>query len=566
MPEDGPDKNSPIGLEQAGIGTVLKRHLLYVPPNQRGYAWTEREVIQLYSDIADAIRDRADYFLGTIVTIVRSHHRLEVVDGQQRLATTAMLLAAIREYLQDIDEKKMGQVIQGEFLSGTDHTRRGEIPRLTLSSADHDHFRAIISSDSEAEVPAQSLASHRRLLEAYELAREYVKQLARPYDVLSQANHLNSWVNYLEYRALVVLLQVQNDADAYRMFETLNDRGLRTSQADLIKNYLFSRAGDRLGEVQNSWTQMRGVLESVEDDDITITFLRHALIVQQGYLKESDVYRVTQNAVRSEEDSVSFAATLDRLAGTYVAISNSDHQTWNSAQYSSRDAIRVLNLLNIRPIVPVMLSVGARIESARERSASFDFLISLGVRLLIASSTRSGAVERPLAAAAHDIWMGNIDCAESLKSTLSSITPTDAAFQRAFESASISNARLARYYLRSLEMAHRNESEPWYIPTDDGTIINLEHVLPQNPTGDWQQFSDDEFNLYKRRLGNLVLMQASGNSAIGANEFAQKKQAYADSPYDLTSEVSEYAEWTRDSIQSRQEKLAELSVKAWPVS
>ena len=74
------------------------------------------------------------------------------------------------------------------------------------------------------------------------------------------------------------------------MFETLNDRGLRTSQADLIKNYLFGRSGDRIQEVQTRWSYMRGTLESLEDENITVDFLRHALIANRGYTRESQVY------------------------------------------------------------------------------------------------------------------------------------------------------------------------------------------------------------------------------------------------------------------------------------
>ena len=71
-----------IGFEQTGIGSLLRQNLLRVPPNQREYAWTDREVGQLFTDLARAIGDDSDYFLGTIVTIPRTNGHLEVVDGQ----------------------------------------------------------------------------------------------------------------------------------------------------------------------------------------------------------------------------------------------------------------------------------------------------------------------------------------------------------------------------------------------------------------------------------------------------------------------------------------------------
>ena len=185
---------------------------------------------------------------------------------------------------------------------------------------------------------------------------------------------------------------------------------------------------------------------------------------------------------------------------------------------------------------------------------------------MIASSTRSGAVETPLANAAHSIWERKILSAAELKAALSQITPSDEEFRAAFENTRVSNASLARYYLRSLETAAKNEAEPWFIPTDDGTVINLEHVLPKRPEGNWPQFSDEEVRLYGNRLGNLALMRASDNSTVRSAAFEEKKALYAHSPYVLTSEIASCQQWTVQAIAERQAQLAQLALQAWPVS
>ena len=561
-----PTAESLIGFEQAGIGSVLSQNLLRVPPNQREYAWTEREIGELFTDIARAVGENTEHFLGTIVTIPRPTGVLEVVDGQQRLATTAILLSAIRLYMKEIGEEILEEAIHGGFLTGIDRTRRTRVPRMTLNSSDHELFRAIVTHEGIGELPQPSLESHRMLLAAYEQARVYVRSIVASRDARDHGDTLNAWVSFLESRARVVLLKVPDDSDAYRMFETLNDRGLRTSQADLIKNYLFGRAGERIDEVQSRWAFMRGTLETIDEDDLTVTFLRHALIVQHGPLRESDVYRMVQNTVRSEDSAATFAADLDRLSASYAATFNPEHETWNSYPPSIRQAIRVLNALNIRPLRPTVLAVAARIENRGEASDALSFLLSLGVRLLIASSTRSGAVETPLANAAKSIWEGNVTSANGLKVALSQITPSDEEFRSAFETTRVSKAALARYYLRSLETAARDESEPWFMPTDDGTVINLEHVLPKQPEGNWPQFNDEEARLYGRRLGNQALMRASDNSAVRSAAFEDKKPLYFQSPYVLTSEIANCPQWTVQAIAERQAHLAQLALRAWPVS
>ena len=553
-----------FAFEQVGIGSLLKQHVLRVPPNQREYAWTTREVEQLFTDIARAIGDNDDYFLGTIVTIQRQSG-LEVVDGQQRLATTAILLSAIRQYLKTIGEKMMEKAIRNDFLTGIDRRQRSYVPKMTLNSTDHDLFRAIVTYDGDGALPPPVLESQRLLLAAYALARKHIGNILSPYNQQDHGDRLNDWVTFLESRASVVLVKVPNASDAYRMFETLNDRGLRTSQADLIKNYLFGCAGERITEVQHLWTLMRGTLETIDEHDITVTFLRQALIVQQGHLRKSDVYNTVQKTIRSKDSAVTFATDLDRLATIYGAIFNPEHKTWNPHPPSTRQAIRVLNTLNIRPLRPTVLAAAARITYKAELSKALHLLLSLGVRLLIASSTRSQAVEVPLADAAHSLWEGKIKTADELRVALTSITPNDEVFRTAYKTARVANARLARYYLRSLEIAACKEPEPWFIPTDDATIINLEHVLPKNPENNWPQFNDDEVRRYSSRLGNLTLMRASDNRIVLSAPFEDKKPFYSRSPYILTKQIATYLQWTVDSITERQEELARLAPKAWPI-
>jgi hypothetical protein len=200
----------------------------------------------------------------------------------------------------------------------------------------------------------------------------------------------------------------------------------------------------------------------------------------------------------------------------------------------------------------------------RETSLSFEFLVTLGVRLVIASNTRSGSVEIPLAEAAKAVFEGTIETAAELESGLAGLIPTDTEFRTAFETAKVSNARLARYYLRSLEMSAKDESEPWFIPQDDQQVINLEHVLPRRPEDNWPGFNDDDLRQHTTRLGNLALLRASDNSDFKSLPFEEKKQTYAASPYVLTSQIGDVDQWTPEAIADRQRQLASLALKTWP--
>jgi hypothetical protein len=336
------------------------------------------------------------------------------------------------------------------------------------------------------------------------------------------------------------------------------------SQSDLVKNYLFGQAGSRLGEVQQKWSLMRGALESMEDEDITIAFLRHSLTIIRGFVREADVYDAVQKQAIGEQPVVTFSGNLELLAYAFVAIHNPEHERWNKYPAPTRRALEVLNLFNILPLRPLLLAVAEKFGE-REAEAAFTFCVSLGVRLMIANSPRTGTVEEGIADTAHNVYSGTITTKDALVRELKSITPTDIQFRTIFESVTVSNRKLARYYLRALEMTAKGETEPWHIPNDDQSIINLDHILPEKPMGNWPQFSDDEVKIYRNRIGNLALLRASENSGLQSDAFVTKKPIYAACPYLLTSQVGNETQWTATEIVARQKTLAALATTTWPI-
>ena len=549
-----------IGFAQLGLGSILKQYMLQVPLNQREYAWGQKEVRTLFQDFSREIKGNTrSYFLGTVVTIPRPGGHLEVVDGQQRLATTAILLSAIRDHLRE-PEPEVANSIDNDFLSSFDRNSRQRVPKLRLNIDDNEYFRNRIE---HPEHPPEAVRpSHTLLDEAFTEASHQVRTIVSGLDPLDHGDELIRWIDFLEARASIILLRVPNADNAYRMFETLNDRGKRVSQSDLVKNYLFGEAGDRFDEVQQRWSYMRGALESMEEEDITITFLRHALTIIRGFVREADVYDAVESHVSGPQPGVAFTGQLETLANAFVAIGNPDHERWNQHGSGTRHALDVLNLFNISPLRPLLLAIAQTFDGKQAEDA-FTFCVALSVRLMIGNRTRTGTVEQGLAEAAHKIFTGEIATCEELRTQISNITPTDGQFSAAFANATVTNRKLARYYLRSLEMAAMNESQPWHVPNDDSHAINLEHVLPIKPGESWPKFSDDDVKLFRNRIGNMALLQATANSGLQSADFATKVEVYAKSPYKTTRTIADEDEWTSAQIVKRQEYLRGLALKAW---
>lgn len=552
-----------IELDPYGLGTILKQYFVKVPLNQRDYAWEEENVKQLLDDFGRAIASAEEHFVGSIVTIPVGKDQLEVVDGQQRLATTALFLAAIRERLRALDEPQLVTSVSA-YLSDIVRKTREEVPKLSLNVDDNDLFAYLLRTGRPDVDVNYKRDSHKKLIKAYDIATKRVAAIVKPLAERDHGDLLNQWIDFIEHEAVAVLLRVPDDVNAFRMFETLNDRGLKVSQADLVKNHLYKTANGRQAEAQAKWTQMRSILESLDDDDVPLMlFLRHAMIVMEGHMREVEVFTKVQERAKSPQLVVTLAARLEQMANNYVATFNPEHEVWTGYPSSARRAIEVFNLFKIKPMRPLIVAI-TREMSPTECAKSFQFLISLGVRLIIASTTRSANVEVPLSTAAKDVYDGTITTASALRENLASIVPSDSQFNAAFTTARVSNPKFARYYLRSLEQRREENKEPWFIPEADPEKITLDHILPRAPEGNWPSFTDATAPEYVNRLGNMALLTRGQNSELRSDGFDAKREVLKSSPYVYTEQVGRLAEWTPEAIEQRQAQMAADAVRVWP--
>jgi len=557
---------------QIGISSILKTYRLKVPPHQREYRWTEKHVDRLFEDLHGVLdSDNPQYFLGTIVTIPDANGVLEIVDGQQRLATITILLSSIRHHLEPIEPKLANSL--AAFLTEYDRSQKMDVPKLTLNLADNDFFgRMLLAEPPYTALPETAPLSHRRIQKAFLLAEQYVKKIVGPAAKKDHGDTLNRWIDFLESDAEVILFRVPTGGNAYKMFETLNDRGLRTTQADLVKNHLFMMAGDRYPEAQASWSSMTGALSSLqgEDDekddekeDLTVVFLRTALMCKVGYLTRGQVFEKIQEFAKGPQTVMTLLKNVEELARVYEATFYQDHEKWRACPDVMRHAIQTINDFDIKPFRPALLAVAAKF-TPKEASLAFTWFASLGVRLLLTTGTRSGSVEQMFSTLALKVYTGELKTATAIKQFLADVVPSDEQFQQSFQHATVTNGSYARYYLRAMERVGQKRSDPWWIPNEDKESMTLEHVLPQKPEGNWPQFTDDEVKMYSKRIGNLCLLPKTVNSNLKSADQNTKYAIYKDASYALTRQIVTEPVWNVPAIVRRQAGLAKLALKAWP--
>jgi len=542
------------------LPSITSRHFA-VPQYQRSYSWTEENLNDFWLDMRRSIADGGEYFLGSFVLSKEDGaDYFSIIDGQQRIATTTILLSAMRDAYRENGREKLAESFDTQFLRQhdveTDEYRR----RLRLNAVDDPFYLDVIIYD-KPEVPAAE--SHERLRFAKAFFLDNLRKLVSD-NPATWGDRFSEITRYLKSQARIVVVETATDADAYTIFETLNDRGADLTIADLLKNYLLSRAKGEIEAVRQLWVEAITVLDDVQGEKEFVGFLRQLWSSYHGITRERDLYRSIKASVEKPADALRFARQLKDAAHQYRAILSSEADYWSAYERSTRDHVSVLSQLSLQQNRPLLLAVLSKM-SKDEIAVVVRNLVAWGVRGIVAGHSGGGQLEKYYCDAAVDVRNGKIKSAAELRTALSPIIPNDAVFSNAFASMRVTKNSLARYYLCAIEKSRRGEKEPELILNEDAKQMNLEHILPQNPTSaDWSDFTSDEASAYAYRLGNMTLLQRSANQKLGNGPWTQKRTVLQSSALHLNAELSAVEEWTKDVIEDRQEELAQEAIGVWP--
>ena len=298
------------------------------------------------------------------------------------------------------------------------------------------------------------------------------------------------------------MVTVHNELNAFRMFETLNDRGMKVSQADLIKNFLFAHSGkEKITNAQELWATVRGTLESIDDDESMMKLIRYHLMTTNEFVEKKNIYRDMQKLVSGPNSAISMLTSLDKTAKIFVAISNASNNYWSSYSDNHKKNLEAISLFDLVAIRPLLIAAASIDKKTCEEI--YSFALSATVRLLLASKSRttSASIERPLSDCAVKIFNKEIVTTKQVKEHLASVIPSDTEFRSEFSTATSSQPKLARYYLRSMENAYKDIANPSHVVMDDAKQVTLEHILPKSPKDKWPSFDVDDHSAYLKRIG-----------------------------------------------------------------
>ena len=564
-----------------GIGKLIsERGNFRVPDHQRDYAWPTGAVEQFLEDIDTALKNNEpDYFIGLIVLVEPEENASwQILDGQQRLATSTMIYSAIRNWLIANGFEKDGQKVQERYIGISELGEEKDRSRIALNVKDRDIFEDAVANQvsddylEEQRKKAGRNSSKRKLIEALITCRAYVAKLAKATgaDISAQATKLFKLSDYLRDNVHVAYMDVASSGNAYVIFESLNDRGIDLSVLDLVKNYLFGTAGSELTKVQANWVKMTTILGDRKADD----FLKVFWTSRYGRVQRGTLFNKIKTKYPNKATAIKLSQELSEAVNLYVALDSFDSDIWSDHSETTRGYIKTLSLLGSLQVRPIILSALNKFQSTKLERLLY-WLVTLIVRYQTVGGGRTGRLEQQCASLAPKIFSGELKSPQIVWEELKTIVPKDDEFKSDFKTYVEGNAAKARYILMQLEiikwqLTHPGK-EPEKFPSHDPSILNLEHILPENPSNEWNKVISTDKKISQEclnNIGNLCLTRAKSNKKLGASSFSSKSQAiYKESDLLITSELAtKYSEWHRQNIEARASALAELAIKAWPIN
>jgi len=549
-----------LSLRLDGIGHILRDRILTVPPYQRSYAWKLEQVDAFWSDLRSAMMlARPDYFMGTVVLAADAEARLTVIDGQQRLATTAMLIATIRNFLRGAKDESRAAILESDYLATRDLRTNELRPRLLLNNEDAQYFKTrVVEGLNGGSVPSSN--SNRRIDDAMNQLRRHVDQEVESAGPNWQSR-LFDWIDFLEQHVRVIAISVESESDAFLIFETLNDRGLELTIADLLKNYLLSLNRHRIGPIKGAWEAMVGAFETEAEEQTTTTFIRHYWTSLHGPTRERELYRSLKSHIKTAEQAADVVYELRDEAPSYAALLDAGHDRWRELEVPPALVETVLRFGLEQPR-PLLLAAMSALNE-KEFVSLLEAIVSWSVRGLIVGGIGGGTTERYYANAARAVRRGKARSLESILEILDPVVPSDEEFRAAFAQRRVNQTKLARYYLAALENYIVGVSRPAIISDSDETLLSLVYVMPKlSAREDWPAFEDGVRTQMVLRLGNQVLAPKGFHAT--ASDWPERRQQLVEMGRLLATNASTYEAWDPDAINELQNYFAADALMIWP--
>jgi uncharacterized protein with ParB-like and HNH nuclease domain len=534
-----------------------------IPKFQRDYTWEAEHWDDLWQDLNTLLsNEENEHYMGYLVLQTTNNKNFQIIDGQQRLTTLSILILAVLKCLKDLvdlgvdaeNNAKRNESLLNSYIGYVDPVTLISNNKLKLNRNSDDYYK-------------QHLVLLRDLpLRNTNTSEKYMRECFNWYYVrikkeFKTGEALAGFIDQIVDKLFFTVIEVTDQLNAFKVFETLNARGVQLSSSDLLKNYLFSVVDEtkphisEIEELESIWSKIVGKLGEQKFED----YLRYYWNSINKSVGKKHLFKTIKSSIKSKEQVFALIRNLDDTADLYLAIQNPEDDYWKDKR-EIRDSLKELKLFHIRQTNSLLISGLKNLDTERFKKL---------VKVCATISFRYNVIGGLNPNAQEDVYNTAALKIASTKGLylpdFQSIYVNDNNFENDFSTKDFKNTtrnhKIVKYILSRIEeKLFRNEISP------ESDLFTIEHILPENADNTWGDFTFEEINRSVYRIGNLTLLERKLNREADRLKYDAKKKFFGQSNSEITKSIpEEYDTWNEDKIAARQQKLAKQAKSIWRI-
>ena len=531
-------------LEQIIFGSST--HQVKIPKYQRPYSWGLHQIEEFWDDI---VQVNPTFFIGPVIVNNEnfdnsSDSYIEIVDGQQRLISSTILAAVLRDTFKEYGDIRKSEKIQERFIAFEDDNGDVKGYRLTTGLTTDEFFKENIqnkNSDINNSIPQTK--EHKRIKENYLLFKKQLDNYLSPETSNEKKIQKIGFIRDILKKLMVIEIEINNDNEAYEIFERVNNYGVDLSLSDLLKNHILKNSNN-VDSASKKWLNIEKNIRSTDSE--MKKFIRYHWLSKYSFKSEKQLYNDIKVTIRDYDE---FLNELSKSSDIYCSILGNNENDFNDLKINENkignkifSAVQASNYMSISQDNVFYMSLMRNIENNKLLINPKKFLLFLEkfiFKYFAICHLPANKVERLFSKYAielekkcnvnlnkENITKANIKqntdrLFKEFESELRNLTKSIREnfidkFQEIKYGSSQKNRKLITYILSKYEN-HLQGSSEFLI---NYQIINIEHILPQKPDN-WG-LTKNEIKDYVNNLGNLVLIDQKLNGQMGNKRLENK--------------------------------------------